>query len=210
MEKTEREESLFDRLARIDCSAHIETKQNASGVSLSYLSWSWAWQIFKQHCPDAEFHVMEYDGKPYLFDENLGYMVAVRVITGKSSHVCRLPVMDNANKAMKNVPYEYATRNGKKTVAAATMFDINTAIQRCLVKCLALFGLGLYIYAGEDLPQITEEQAVNELGACSTLAELADSCRRLKEAGFRRSTLVDIYSKRREEIVEEQKGAETA
>ena len=66
----------------------------------------------------------------------------------------QLPVMDGANKAMKNVSYKYTTKyNGEKTVEAATMFDINTAIMRCLVKNLALFGLGLYIYSGEDLPE---------------------------------------------------------
>jgi len=62
--------------------------------------------------------------------------------------------MDGANKAQKSVEYKYNTKfNGEKTVEAATMFDINTAIMRCLTKNLALFGLGLYIYAGEDLPE---------------------------------------------------------
>jgi hypothetical protein len=70
-----------------------------------------------------------------------------------------LPVMDGANKAMKRQPYTYKVwdrYNNKwqeKQVAAATMFDINKTIMRCLVKNLAMFGLGLYIYAGEDLPE---------------------------------------------------------
>jgi hypothetical protein len=75
--------------------------------------------------------------------------------------------MDGANKAQKNVPWSYKVneyvqgrRTGKmidKFVEPATMFDINTTIMRCLVKNIALFGLGHYIYAGEDLP-IQDEQ----------------------------------------------------
>ena len=63
-----------------------------------------------------------------------------------------LPVMDGANKAMKSTQYSYTTRYGEKSVEAATMFDINKTLMRCLVKNLAMFGMGIYIYAGEDLP----------------------------------------------------------
>ena len=69
-----------------------------------------------------------------------------------------LPVMDSKNKAMKDTPYEYKTRFGNKSVEQASMFDVNTAIMRCLVKNIAMFGLGLYIYAGEDLPQEAKEK----------------------------------------------------
>jgi hypothetical protein len=65
-----------------------------------------------------------------------------------------LPVMDGANQAMKSEAYEYSTRYGVKTVDAATMFDINKTLMRCLTKNLAMFGLGLYIFAGEDLPEV--------------------------------------------------------
>jgi hypothetical protein len=64
-----------------------------------------------------------------------------------------LPVMDGANKSMMAKPYKYSTRYGDKTVEAATMFDINKTIMRCLTKNLAMFGLGHYIYAGEDIPE---------------------------------------------------------
>ncbi len=63
-----------------------------------------------------------------------------------------LPVMDNKNKAMKKQAYTYQTSYGEKTVEAATMFDINTAIMRCLVKNIALFGFAINVYKGEDLP----------------------------------------------------------
>ena len=68
--------------------------------------------------------------------------------------------MDWANKAMKATDYKYKTKYGDKTREAATMFDINKAIMRCLVKNLAMFGLGLYIYSGEDLPEAQTEEKV--------------------------------------------------
>jgi hypothetical protein len=84
----------------------------------------------------------------------------------------QLPLMDGANNAQKNVKYSYQVAewvNGKKTgntiekyVEPATMFDVNTAIMRCLTKNIALFGLGHYIYAGEDLPVEYETEAQKE------------------------------------------------
>lgn len=68
-----------------------------------------------------------------------------------------LPVMDGANKSMKDQPYKYTTRNGEKTCEAASMTDINKAYMRCLTKNISMFGLGMYIYAGEDLPEKPEE-----------------------------------------------------
>jgi hypothetical protein len=120
--------------------------------NLTYLSWANAWKIALQEDENISYEVDKYDGKPYLFDENLGYIVSTKVTMFGKTLPMILPVMDNTNKAMKSVVYEYETRAGKRKVEPATMFDINTAIMRCLVKNLALFGLGLYIYAGEDLP----------------------------------------------------------
>ena len=75
------------------------------------------------------------------------------------THTMWLPVMDSANKAMKSEGYTYDTRYKKDIpVEPATMFDVNKTIMRCLVKNLAMFGLGLYIYSGEDLPEIETEK----------------------------------------------------
>ena len=68
-----------------------------------------------------------------------------------------LPVMDGANNAMMDAPYTFTTRYGEKAVNKATMFDINKTIMRCLTKNLAMFGLGHYIYAGEDIPESKPE-----------------------------------------------------
>lgn len=147
MEKTK---STFDLLSSVNVNDKVEKKSN-----LTYLSWAWAWAEVKKACPDATYDVLSdpNTNKPYFFDENLGYMVMTEVTINGETLSMWLPVMDGANKAMTNKSYTYATRYGDKTVEAATMFDINKTLMRCLTKNLAMFGLGLYIYAGEDLPE---------------------------------------------------------
>ena len=158
------EKSLFSELFVIDVNEHTEKKKSGNGRELTYLSWAWAYAEFVKRCPDMTYEIKHWDGKPYLYDEDLGYMVETSVTANGETKTMWLPVMDGANKAMKNKPYTYETKyNGQKTVEAATMFDINTTIMRCLVKNFGMFGLGLYIYAGEDLPEtpfepMTEEQ----------------------------------------------------
>ena len=141
---------VFNTLSRTDVNEKAESKNG-----LKYLSWAWAWAEVKKAYPDANYIVHEYDGKPYLNDENLGYMVSTKVTICGETIPMHLPVMDSSNKAQKSTDYTYDTKYKKGLlVKAATMFDINTAIMRCLVKNLAMFGLGLYIYAGEDLPEV--------------------------------------------------------
>lgn len=142
-------ETTFKILSAIDCSEYTEKKGN-----LTYLSWAWAWGITKKHFPDANYEVVMFDGKPYLFDEHLGYLVMTKVTIDGETIGMQLPIMDGSNKAQKHVAYTYKTKYGEKSVEPATMFDINTAIMRCLTKNLAMFGLGHYIYAGEDLPKV--------------------------------------------------------
>lgn len=139
----------FQKLYEVDVNHKTESKNG-----LKYLSWAFAWAEFKKVNPSTTYTVDQYDGKPYLHDEHLGYLVSTEVTVDGLSLPMQLPVMDNKNKAMKSVPYQYKTRNGMKDVEAATMFDINTAIMRCIVKNLAMHGLGLYIYAGEDIPSV--------------------------------------------------------
>jgi hypothetical protein len=141
--------SIFENLNKVNVNGHTEEKNG-----LTYLSWAWAWAEVKKAYPDANYTIEKFNGLPYVYDENTGYMVYTTVTIEGITHEMWLPVMDGANKAMKAMPYTYKDRYGKeKTVAAATMFDVNKAIMRCLVKNLAMFGLGLYIYAGEDLPE---------------------------------------------------------
>lgn len=149
--------SVFDSLNAINVNDKVEKKSN-----LTYLSWAWAWAEVKKVYPDASYDVITdpTTHKPYFYDENLGYMVMTTVTISGQSLDMWLPVMDGANQAMKSHSYEYSTRYGVKTVDAATMFDINKTLMRCLTKNLAMFGLGLYIYAGEDLPEVKETKVV--------------------------------------------------
>lgn len=147
-------DAVFESLAAINVNEHTEKKQG-----LTYLTWSWAWDEIKRRYPDASYTIWKNpNGLPYVYDELTGFMVYTSVTINGITHEMWLPVMDAANKAMKAQPYKYQTRSGEKTVEAATMFDINKTIMRCLVKNLAMFGLGLYIYAGEDLPNGEEEK----------------------------------------------------
>jgi hypothetical protein len=145
--------SIFETLSAINVNDKVEKKSN-----LTYLSWAWAWGEVKKAYPDAAYDVIcdPTTMKPYFYDENLGYMVMTSVTIEGQRLEMWLPVMDGANQAMKAHSYEYNTRYGVKTVDAATMFDINKTLMRCLTKNLAMFGLGHYIYAGEDLPEVNE------------------------------------------------------
>lgn len=150
--------STFETLNKINVNEHTEGKNG-----LTYLSWTWAWAEFKKVCPNATYEIVKFgDGKPYYYDENTGYMVYTRVTIDDVTHEMWLPVMDYNNNAMKNVPYKVKTKYKEVEVQPATMFDINKSIMRCLTKNLAMFGLGLYIYAGEDLPEAEKEVEVKE------------------------------------------------
>lgn len=184
-EKKEAPASVWATLSAINCNEHVEKKKSGNGVELTYLSWSWAWGILKSKYPDASYSVREWDGKPYLHDEVLGYLVETSLTVDGVTQTMRLPVMDSANKAQKSHSYTYKTRQGERTVEAATMFDINTAIMRCLVKNMALFGLGIYIYAGEDLPeaevQRNKEEDALQLGEACEKIRACESVEQMKE-----------------------------
>lgn len=148
MERIEQKE-FFTQLLGLNVNEHTEQKGN-----LTYLSWAWAWVEFKKICPDATYEIKRFTNAitgetlPYLVDNNTGYMCFTSVTANGLTYDMWLPVMDNKNRALK--------------VGEATMFDVNKTIMRCLVKNLAMFGLGTYIYAGEDLPEIVEEKATAE------------------------------------------------
>jgi len=139
--------TTFEKLSAINVNNKVEKKNG-----LTYLSWAWAWSEVKKVCPDATYVEL-----PTEFDEQLGFMCRTEVTIEGETLGMWLPVMDGANKAMKKVAYTYSTRyGGEKTVEPATAFDINKTLMRCLVKNLAMFGLGIYIYAGEDMPENVE------------------------------------------------------
>ena len=151
----ESKKTTFEKLSAINVNDKVEKKSN-----LTYLSWAWAWSETKKACPDATYKIGVTE-----YDEHLGFMCHTEVTIAGETLEMWLPVMDGANKSMLKKSYTYkgnAWEGGRKvvvdkTVEAATTFDINKTIMRCLVKNLAMFGMGIYIYAGEDLPETPVE-----------------------------------------------------
>ena len=178
----------FQELYSLNVNEYVEKKNG-----LSYLSWAYGWAEFKKIYPDATYRVCkDENGRCYFGDENIGYMVYTSVTAGGLTYEMWLPVMDNNNKAMKLNAYTYAIKNGDKTVEAISMFDINKAVMRCLTKNLAMFGLGLYIYAGEDLPEDIKEYVCADCG-CAVDSNMAQRTKNkfgvvlCKECGLKRS-----------------------
>lgn len=158
------ENNTFQTLSKINVNDMVDKKQTkqTDGTTLTYLSWASAFQVAMENFPDLEYEVERNPetGMPYWYDPLTGYMVFTKVTIGCQTNEMWLPVMDGTNHAMKAEPYQVQTKYKKFTVPAATMCDINKAIMRCLVKNLSMFGLGLYIYRGEDLPD-GESQSQN-------------------------------------------------
>jgi hypothetical protein len=141
--------SKYQELRKVDVSKQIEKKNG-----LSYLSWAWAVDILLQEDATATWEYAE----PKAFGETL--MVFCTVHAFGKSMTAQLPVMDYRNKAIPN----------------PDAFAVNTAMQRCLAKAIALHGLGLYIYAGEDLPS---DSGSNKLSA-ARIQELIDQINNLE------------------------------
>ena len=118
-------------LLGMNVNAHTEKKMN-----LTYLSWAWAWAEALKADPESSYKIEMFGDKCYM-DINGTAMVFVTVKMFGKPMTCQLPVMDHRNKAILN----------------PDAFQVNTAIMRCMTKALSLHGLGLYIYAGEDLPE---------------------------------------------------------
>lgn len=129
----ETKKSVFETLNAIDCSEHIEKKNG-----LNYLSWAWAWSITKKYYPLAQYKVYERGdtGIPYFTDGKTAWVKTGVTIEGLE-HIEYLPIMDYKNNSI--------------ALDRITSMDMNKAIQRSLTKACARHGLGLYVYAGEDL-----------------------------------------------------------
>jgi hypothetical protein len=132
----------MSELLKINVNDRVEKKNG-----LSYLSWAWAWAEVLKIDPTARYTVHEYDGLPLVYLKDGSAMVKVSVEIKGDIKTCLLPVLDHRNKPIEN----------------PNSFAVNTSIMRCLAKCIALHGLGLYIYAGEDLPEAEREEMDAEI-----------------------------------------------
>jgi len=129
-------EAVWKTLSNIDVSEHIERKMN-----LSYLSWAWAWGTLMKHYPSAnyKFNTWERESRVYdvMYYPDGSASVECIITIGELHRTMWLPVMDNRNNSISN----------------PSSRQISDTKMRCLVKCMAMWGLGHYIYAGEDVPQ---------------------------------------------------------
>ena len=177
----EKKKSYFEVLNDINVNQHKEVIE-VKGRKLTYLSWAWAWTEVKKAFPDAFYTIYENaDGWNYHTD-GVTCWVKTGVTINGLEHIEYLPVMDNRNNSILR--------------SNVTSFDVNKAIQRSLTKACARHGLGLYIYAGEDLPECERDvinvedterpkkqpknasterlkQAIAEVGKCVSRAELS-------------------------------------
>jgi hypothetical protein len=136
--------SVFQTLSSISVKDKVEQKGN-----LDYLSWANAWSMLKSIYPDAQRRVYEHDhtGFNYFTDGNTAY-VKVGIIVDELEHIDYLPIMDFRNNAIP--------------IAKITATDVNKAIQRSTAKAIAMHGLGLSLWTGEDIPEMTVEATAKE------------------------------------------------
>jgi len=141
----------IELLLKTNVNAHTEKKGN-----LTYLSWAWAWQEALKADPKATFKTKtffrdQYTEEPYMTLPDKTALVWVTVTMFDKEMTCQLPVMNHMNKP----------------IVSPNSFDVNTSIMRCMTKALSLHGLGLYIYAGEDLPEPNLQEFLDKINACS-------------------------------------------
>lgn len=148
-------ENYFVELSKVKC---VTDKKN----KLTYVSWADAWLEVKTLYPNSNYKIYENsEGFPF-WQSTFWIDVKVWVTINDIEHIVRLPVMDWANKAMKDVSYKYTTKYWEKNVEAATQFDINKAIQRAFAKAIAMHGIWLYVFRWEDLPENEETKTIKK------------------------------------------------
>lgn len=133
------DKNYFVELNNINVNDKTEKKNG-----LTYLSWAWAWGEIKKLHPNANYKIYENKDELNYFTDGKTAWVKTGVIVNDIEHIEYLPVMDNRNKSIP--------------LASITSFDVNKAIQRSLTKACARHGLGLYVYAGEDLPENEQDE----------------------------------------------------
>ena len=171
----------MSELLKINVNDHLEKKGN-----LSYLSWAWAWAEVLKIDPAASWVAHEWADRPAMFLPDGSAMVKVSVTVKGDTKLCVLPIMDNRNRAIQN----------------PDAFAVNTAIMRCLAKAIAMHGLGLYIYAGEDLPEAEKKEpnpeVLAQISACADVAALTVLFKSLPVDA--RQLHMDAFTNRKKEL----------
>ena len=199
--------SVYQTLADVDCSNHIETKGKLkNGSPIKYVSWVWAWALVKQNYPDASF-------EKHIFTDNQNNPLPFMRDTKGHTYVKTSVTIDGHTLSEVFM----VTDNYNKSIPHPDSQTVNTALQRCLVKTLAYHGLGLSVYAGEDLPVLGEHgeelnEIINQLASATTTdacdaiyksnADLMKRLNKSEEAEIKRS-----FTNARSRIAAQQKQA---
>lgn len=179
--ETERK-NYFQELNDIDVSKYVEKKND-----LTYLSWSYAWAETKKRYPDAQYKIYEriiddYGNTVNYFTDGRTCWVKVSVTINGLDHIVELPVMDYKNKS---IPLDQVTS-----------YDVNKSIQRCMTKAIAMHGIGLYIYAGEDLPEaVADENKAKTEELAKHVKEVVDAGGKLIKSGLDKNAMMAIVAK---------------
>lgn len=185
------EKNFFQELYDVDIRDRMFDKQG-----LTYVPWATAWSEVAKRYPDSTYEIVKFGEKQLPYTESeLGIMVFTKVtVNGVTREMC-LPVMNSSNKAMKTVDYKYKSGNSEKSVPAATMFDINKTIMRCLAKNLAMFGIALHLWTKDAAPEAVIE-----------LEKLQESCFDLikKKSALSKGTTVKVGEICKSILVEEE------
>lgn len=143
MSESKTEKSVYETLSSVDCGKHISKKNG-----LSYLPWAWAWGILKSYYPDSSYKIYEDENGWNYHTDGRSAWVKCSVTVHGMENIEYLPIMDYRNKS---IPLD-----------RLSSMDVTKAIQRALTKAIARHGLGLYIYAGEDLPDAMDGNRLDE------------------------------------------------
>ncbi len=203
-----KQEDIFKKLREINIAPFVKQKQNGK---MNYLSWAVAWRLVIELFPDSTYELIEFTDEMPCKVTPFGIFVKTTVTIGGLARSMTLPVLDGANKSLKLEASSYKAKDYQtkkmvdKPIEAVTAFDVNKAQMRCLVKNLAVFGLGLDLYIGMDLPadlqleQHEEEKQDNKVENKAVtgkdVAQLAQQKGIELEAickGYKKNALVDF------------------
>ena len=188
----EQTRNYFEVLNSINVQDKVEKKNG-----LSYLSWAFAWGEIKKIHPTANYEIYERNteyGPVNYFTDGRTAWVKTGVIIDDIEHIEELPVMDYKNKS---IPLENITS-----------FDVNKTIQRSLTKAVARHGLGLYIYAGEDMPEGEEETKVNMItpAQLKLLEKLSDDDKKKVYKKYEVDSIEEMTMAQASELISKLKG----
>ncbi len=171
-------ENYFAELYKVNCNENTEVKNG-----LTYLSWAFAWAEIKKRHPDAVYNIYEDANGRFYHTDGKTCWVKTGVTVNGIEHIEYLPVMDYKNKSI--------------AANEVTSFDVNKSVQRSLTKACARHGLGLYIYAGEDLPEGEKEEEIH----CDVCKRVIPSAKRRDGSIWKPAEIAEYSMKSFEKVM---------